>query len=77
MIESLELVVKYRFLHEWREELALSSDFLYYGLTTLLGRQTLGQEYCGVQLIDSSKKFPSKIRRICYIVLACVGPYVL
>lgn len=38
------------------------SEFVYYGLTTLCLRQTLGEEYTGILQVDSSRrKLPNRL----------------
>jgi hypothetical protein len=49
LIESLELVVPYRKLHERRAGIALCSNLLYYLMTTLRHTKTLGEEYCNIE----------------------------
>jgi len=41
-----------------KEELALVSDFIYYGVNTLLGRQTLGEEYCDIMHVKGGSDVP-------------------
>ncbi|EPQ10800.1 Peroxisome biogenesis factor 10 [Myotis brandtii] len=41
---------------EWRKELELLSDVAYFGLTTLAGYQTLGEEYVGLIQVDPSRR---------------------
>lgn len=45
VLESLELgqLLPYRLIHSYRAEWALASDFTYFALTTLKGKQTLGE----------------------------------
>ncbi|CAI2189345.1 15419_t:CDS:2, partial [Funneliformis geosporum] len=49
-----------RILHQYQKEVNVISDLFYFGLTTLLGTQTLGEEYCDImQTSESTKQFPS------------------
>ncbi|KAG1445341.1 hypothetical protein G6F56_009947 [Rhizopus delemar] len=51
-----------RVQHLWQKEIDALSSFCYYSLTTLLGTQTLGEEYCDlVQLSQSAQTYPSLI----------------
>lgn len=44
----------------YQTEIDVFSDLCYYSLTTLLGTQTLGEEYCDImQIKSSSNTFPS------------------
>lgn len=48
--------------------------FLYHGLTTLTGAQTLGEEYCGVLQIDSRRlTYPGIGRRFLMVVFQTAG----
>uniref|UniRef100_A0A8C3WDG1 Peroxisome biogenesis factor 10 n=1 Tax=Catagonus wagneri TaxID=51154 RepID=A0A8C3WDG1_9CETA len=63
---------------EWRRELELVSDVAYFGLTTLAGYQTLGEEYVSVIQVDPSRSHvPSRLRRGVLVALHTVLPYVL
>ncbi len=48
VMESLEVFIKYRTLSRLDAEIKVGSDFLYYFLTTIRGKQTLGEEYCSI-----------------------------
>jgi len=49
--------------------------FVYYGLTTLLDNQTLGEEYVGLLQVDSSlRSLPTKFVRLLAITLQVLGP---
>ncbi|KAM6173578.1 peroxisome biogenesis factor 10 isoform 3-T3 [Erethizon dorsatum] len=63
---------------EWRKEIELLSDVAYFGLTTLAGYQTLGEEYVGIVQVDpSQQRVPSRLRRSVLVVLHAVLPYLL
>ncbi|XP_048206051.1 peroxisome biogenesis factor 10 [Perognathus longimembris pacificus] len=63
---------------EWRKELELLSDVAYFGLTTVAGYQTLGEEYVGLIQVDpSQRRVPSRLRRGVLVVLHAVLPYLL
>ncbi len=48
----------------WRKELDLLADLGYFGLTTLAGYQTLGEEYVNIVQVDDTKRaIPSKLVR--------------
>lgn len=45
--------------HVWQKEINTLSELCYHSLTTLLGSQTLGEEYCDlVQFSQSTQTFP-------------------
>ncbi|CAO3610793.1 unnamed protein product [Cunninghamella echinulata] len=63
--------------HQWQKEINTFSDFCYYGLTTLLGTQTLGEEYCDlVQINQYSEIFPGFIRRFILVFTHTLLPYI-
>ena len=66
----------------WQRELQLAAEVAYYGLTTVLGNQTLGEEYCNTVQVgapDTGKKYavPGAIRRSVAILLQIFGPYLI
>ncbi|XP_039330047.1 peroxisome biogenesis factor 10 isoform X2 [Saimiri boliviensis] len=63
---------------EWRKEAELLSDVAYFGLTTLAGYQTLGEEYVSIVQVDpSGRRVPSWLRRGALVTLHAVLPYLL
>nr|XP_014718590.2 LOW QUALITY PROTEIN: peroxisome biogenesis factor 10 [Equus asinus] len=63
---------------EWRKEIELLSDVAYFGLTTLAGYQTLGEEYVSIIQVDPSQsRVPSRLRRTVLVALHTVLPYLL
>ncbi len=59
-------------------ELNLIADCLYYFLTTISTRQTIGQEYCNLILYDDIQRtIPSKLKRILLITIKIILPYIL
>ncbi|VFV32243.1 peroxisome biogenesis factor [Lynx pardinus] len=61
-----------------RREIELLSDVAYFGLTTLAGYQTLGEEYVGIVQVDPSQsRVPSRLRRGVLVALHTVLPYLL
>ncbi|XP_046280425.1 peroxisome biogenesis factor 10 isoform X3 [Marmota monax] len=63
---------------EWRKEIELLSDIAYFGLTTLAGYQTLGEEYVGIIQVDPSQRHvPSRLRRCMLVTFHAVLPYLL
>ncbi|CDW86965.1 peroxisome biogenesis factor 10 [Stylonychia lemnae] len=76
IIEALETMIHYRTLSKFDSEIRMGSDLLYYLLTSMRGKQTLGEEYCSIiPVFKKSMQFPSKIRRTIYILLKVLGPY--
>ncbi|XP_034074343.1 peroxisome biogenesis factor 10 isoform X3 [Gymnodraco acuticeps] len=63
---------------DWRREIELLSDLAYYGLTTLSGYQTLGEEYVHMVQVDPTKhRVPSRARRSLFVLLHSFFPYLL
>ncbi|XP_041507926.1 peroxisome biogenesis factor 10-like isoform X2 [Microtus oregoni] len=63
---------------EWRREIELLSDIAYFGLTTVAGYQTLGEEYVGIIQVDpSQQRVPSRLRRGVLVAVHAVLPYLL
>ncbi|KAG9292035.1 hypothetical protein G9A89_017934 [Geosiphon pyriformis] len=62
--------------HYYQKEVVLLSDLFYFCLTTLVGTQTLGEEYCDIlQVSESTKKFPNFQRRATQIFWHAIFPY--
>ncbi|GAA5884853.1 hypothetical protein JCM6882_007124 [Rhodosporidiobolus microsporus] len=67
-----------RWLQKWSKELQQGSKVAYFGLTTLLGSQTLGEEYCDVmQFQRRDRRPPSFPRRAALVALHTLFPYFL
>ncbi|GAA6000645.1 hypothetical protein JCM10207_004591 [Rhodosporidiobolus poonsookiae] len=67
-----------RWLQKWSRELESGSKFAYFALTTLLGSQTLGEEYCDVmQYQRKDRRPPSLPRRAALVLLHTLFPYLL
>ncbi|SGY66881.1 BQ5605_C004g02716 [Microbotryum silenes-dioicae] len=65
-----------RWLQNWNKELQHGSRLAYFGLTTLLGSQTLGEEYCDILQYDVKTRKPASPRkRGLLISLHIVFPY--
>ncbi|XP_051914256.1 peroxisome biogenesis factor 10 [Hippocampus zosterae] len=63
---------------DWRKEVELLSDVAYFCLTTLIGNQTLGEEYVNIIQVDPSKRrIPSLARRGLFIFCHTFLPYIL
>ena len=71
------MVLSFRKIHEWRSEIGLGSDFLYYAVTTLVGKKTLGEEYCNISQRDSTGMFPGILRRSLQVLISVLGPYLV
>ncbi|KAF8309840.1 hypothetical protein DL93DRAFT_2158167 [Clavulina sp. PMI_390] len=67
-----------RWLTRWSLEVDLLAKLIYYGLTTLRGTQTLGEEYTDIRRIHStSRRFPRFKLRLALILLPTLPPYIL
>ncbi|CAH3176439.1 unnamed protein product [Porites evermanni] len=63
---------------KWKAELELLADICYFGLTTISGFQTLGEEYCNIVQVDQTRTWvPSTMRRGCLVLFYVFGPYVI
>uniref|UniRef100_A0A3Q3X710 RING-type E3 ubiquitin transferase n=1 Tax=Mola mola TaxID=94237 RepID=A0A3Q3X710_MOLML len=63
---------------DWRREIELLSDVAYYGLTTISGYQTLGEEYANIIQVDPTKRtVPSGARRGLFVFCQILFPYFL
>ncbi|KAI9473819.1 MAG: Pex12 amino terminal region-domain-containing protein [Benjaminiella poitrasii] len=63
--------------HVWQKEINTIADICYYGLTTLLGTQTLGEEYCDlVQIDDRHQTYPGLMRRFVLVFVQALLPYI-
>ncbi|KAJ1849961.1 peroxisome biogenesis factor 10 [Coemansia sp. RSA 2708] len=62
-----------RFYAAHQEGIAAVAAGLYYGLTTLVGAPTLGEEYCGIMQIDRRRLYPSLGRRFLMVLLHSAG----
>ncbi|KAJ2840031.1 peroxisome biogenesis factor 10 [Coemansia sp. 'formosensis'] len=58
-----------RFYAAHQSEVEAASKAIYYGLTSLTGAQTLGEEYCGILQMDERQLYPSLGRRFLMVVL--------
>lgn len=74
-------VLPFRLWLRWQREVQLVSELGYYGLTTVFGNQTIGEEYCNtVQVTKSSSPrytVPGFTRRTLAILIQTIGPYVI
>ncbi len=67
-----------RFIHNYSSEARTFTELLYFGLTTLIGNRTLGEEYCDIiQTSDRSLQLPAFSSRAGYILSAVLLPYTL
>lgn len=67
-----------RVAHTYASESRTFSEFLYLGLTTLVGNRTLGEEYCDIiQIHATDLRLPQGSRRAGYILGSVLLPYTL
>ncbi|KAI8375720.1 Pex12 amino terminal region-domain-containing protein [Choanephora cucurbitarum] len=63
--------------HALQKEIIAFSDLCYHGLTTLLGTQTLGEEYCDiVQINQYTHTYPNIMRRFILVFSKTLLPYI-
>ncbi|KAJ8323740.1 peroxisome biogenesis factor 10 [Batrachochytrium dendrobatidis] len=65
-----------RFQNKLSHEIQLTSQALYYGLTTVAGTQTLGEEYCDIVQVLNGATVPSHWR-VVSVLMYVLGPYFL
>lgn len=59
-----------------QKEANVLSIMVYYSLSTLLGRQTLGEEYCDIMQVDGKRIIPPSIlQRSSLVALTVLAPY--
>ncbi|XP_012712046.2 peroxisome biogenesis factor 10 [Fundulus heteroclitus] len=76
--EACQTVAGSKHWLDWRREIELLSDLAYYGLTTLSGYQTLGEEYVGIVQVDpTERQVPSWGRRCLFVLCHAFVPYFL
>ncbi|KAG0225761.1 hypothetical protein BGW42_004106 [Actinomortierella wolfii] len=74
--DAVREILGNRFQHQHQTEIDVFSDLCYYSLTTLLGMQTLGEEYCDIMQINSATKtFPTLARRSALVFWHVLVPY--
>ena len=67
----------------WQREMRLLAECAYFGVTTLLNRQTLGEEYSNIvqvgEKMDEFQRYrvPSFVRRLAFVYFHLVCPYIL
>lgn len=85
-LDALDLFIprffSYRQITQNVDYLTLFSSLIYYSLTTLRGKQTLGEEYSSLfQISSKDYKFegiPTLLsRRLVYILFFCGGPFIV
>lgn len=63
----------------WQREIQLLAELGYYALTTVIGNQTLGEEYCNIiqvgTTVGGQYKAPGFIRRVLAIIIQTIGVY--
>lgn len=76
MSDSASALFGNRSAARFGREIGMLSGVMYYGLTTLHQRLTVGEEYCDL-IQTHAEKAPSLIRRLLFVVLHVVAPYFL
>ena len=67
-----------RFCLKWLREFEVAADVVYFGLTTLSGGQTLGEEYVNIVLTVAGLPItPSIVSRIMMVLMQCMLPYAI
>ncbi|KAJ2786000.1 peroxisome biogenesis factor 10 [Coemansia javaensis] len=71
--EVVQQVRGTRFYASNQDAVDAATRAVYYGLTTLAGAPTLGEEYCGIAQIDGRQLYPSLGRRLLLVLLQAGG----
>ena len=73
-----------RYWLKWQREIQLVGELIYYGLTTVKGNQTLGEEYTNAIQVTNGESFsankhtvPGTVQRTMAILLQITGRYLL
>mmetsp|Transcript_27435 Transcript_27435/g.66734 ORF Transcript_27435/g.66734 Transcript_27435/m.66734 type:complete len:348 (-) Transcript_27435:241-1284(-) len=74
-IETLATNIYGRHASRVEDEIRTFAYCAYFSLTTLVGRQTLGEEYCDIVQVDAHRRPPSILRRACLVIIKCLVPY--
>lgn len=65
-------------IHAYVSQIKVFSEALYLGLTTFIGNQTLGEEYCNILQVEAdTSKLPTVERRAGYILASTLVPFML
>lgn len=81
--ELLQKILRPRTWLTWQREIRLCGELVYFSVTSLLSRQTLGEEYCNIvqtsTRTDAYQKYttPGIFRRVHFILLQVLLPYML
>lgn len=60
-----------------KEEVEMAAQLSYYGMSTILGRQTLGEEYCDIIQVDGIRTIPSStLQRFLLVFTQVLVPYI-
>lgn len=74
--DILEPIIPRRYWLQWHREIQLLAEIMYYGLTTVVGNQTLGEEYCNVVQVSNSAG-PVLWKRLMSVAIQIFGCYAL
>lgn len=76
LTEVTRMFLGNRFLLNYTKETSIFSDALYFGLTTILGNSSLGEEYCEISQVNKLTGLPPTLLRRLALVSFHVGfPY--
>ncbi len=75
-------VLPLRIWLRWQREFQLLAELGYYGITTVIGNQTLGEEYCNIVQVTPTTPgkplvAPGFLRRTIHIIIQTFGVYAL
>lgn len=81
--ELLQKVLRPRVWLTWQREMRLCAELVYFSVTSLLNRQSLGEDYCNIiqtaPQADAFQKYtaPGFFRRVHFVLLQVLLPYLL
>jgi len=77
MLDAARRLVSARTVVRHQQKIGLLARLWYHALTTGLGTQTLGEEYCDLHQTDAIGAAPSSFRRVALVLLEALAPVVL
>ena len=77
MLDAARRLVSARTVVRHQQKIGLLARLWYHALTTGLGTQTLGEEYCDLHQTDAIGAAPSSFRRVALVLLEAMAPVVL
>ncbi|SMN22269.1 similar to Saccharomyces cerevisiae YDR265W PEX10 Peroxisomal membrane E3 ubiquitin ligase, required for for Ubc4p-dependent Pex5p ubiquitination and peroxisomal matrix protein import [Maudiozyma saulgeensis] len=78
LTELLTLLKGQLFTNLYRKHISIASKLLYFALTTLIGKKTLGEEYVDIFIVNKKNKgLVKRYQRLLFIFGYTLGPYLI